>query len=101
MSNKIYKNPYAGKKREAWDKLTKSFPDKLKKKLPKSDKSAYYNQRRWVNEYEYGKGQYYNEYYNDGFDLIKTDKNSDGESHNDPVSQEKTLGIFRKFINTY
>ena len=35
---KSIKNPYAGKKRKAWNKPTKWFPNKWKSKLTKSDK---------------------------------------------------------------
>ena len=44
MSDKIIyiKNPYAGKKRKAWNKPTKPLPNKWKRKLAKSDKGSYY-----------------------------------------------------------
>ena len=32
---KYIKNPYAGKKRKAWNKPTKPFPSKFKRKLAK------------------------------------------------------------------
>ena len=35
---KYIKNPYAGKKRKAWNKLTTPFLNKWKRKLAKSDK---------------------------------------------------------------
>ena len=35
---KYIKNPCAGKKRKAWNKPTKPFPNKWKSKLAKSDK---------------------------------------------------------------
>ena len=57
-----------------------------------------YNQEKLINEYTYGKGKYYNEYYDDDFDLITIDENS--ETNNDLLPKEKTLGIFRKFIDT-
>ena len=69
---KYIKNPYAGKKRKAWNKLTKPFPNKWQRKLAKSGKGSYYNQGKWINEHGYGKGRYYNKYY----DLITTDKSS-------------------------
>ena len=64
MSNKwkYTKNPYVGKKRKAWNKPTKLFPNKWISKLAKSDKGSYYNQGKWINEHNYGKGRYYNEY---------------------------------------
>ena len=53
----------------------------------------YYNQGKWINEHEYGKGWYYNEYYDDDLDLVTTDESScsgesEAESHNDFVPQE-------------
>ena len=45
-------------------------------KLAKSDQGSYYNQGKWINEHEYGKGWYYNEYYNDDLDLVTTDESS-------------------------
>ena len=52
-----------------------------------------YNQGKWINEHEYGKGWYYNEYYNDDLDLVTTDDGfcigeSGAESHNDSVPHE-------------
>ena len=41
---KYMKNPYAEKKRKAWNKLTTPFPNKWKRKLAKSNKGSYYNQ---------------------------------------------------------
>ena len=36
---------------------------------------------KWINEHEYGKGWYYNEYYNGDLDLVITDESSSsGES---------------------
>ena len=73
---KYIKNPYAWKKRKAWNKPTKQFPTNSKMKLAKSDQGSYYNQEKWINEHEYGKGWYYNEYYNDDLDLVTTDESS-------------------------
>ena len=64
------KNLYAGKKRKAWNKPTKPFPNKWKSKLAKSNKDLYYNEEKWINEHEYGKGRYYNEYYDDDLDFV-------------------------------
>ena len=88
---KFIKNSYAGKKRKAWNKPTKPFPNKWKRKLAKSDKGSYYNQGKWINEHEYGKGWYYNEYYDDDLDLVTTDESScsgelEAESHIDSVT---------------
>ena len=108
---KYIKNPYTGKKRKAWNKPVKLFPNKWKRKLAKSDKGLCYNQGKWINEHEYGKRPYYNEYYNDGLDLVATDESScsgesEGESHNDFVlhemffAKEKNILVFlEKFIN--
>ena len=63
---KYTKNPYTRKKRKAWNELTTPFPNKRKRKLAKG---SYYYQGKWINEHEYGKGQYYNEYYDDDLDL--------------------------------
>ena len=73
---KCIENPYAGKKRKAWNKRTKPFPSKWKRKLAKSDKGSYYNQGKWINEHEYGKGRYYNEYCDDDLDLVTNDESS-------------------------
>ena len=39
---KDIRNPYVGKKRKAWNKPTKPFPNKWKRKLAKSGKGSYY-----------------------------------------------------------
>ena len=87
---KYITNFYAGKKRKAWNKPTKPFPNKWKRKLAKSDKGSYYNEGKWINEHGYGKGQYYNEYYDDELDLVTTDESScsEAESHNDSVPHD-------------
>ena len=70
---KYIKNSYAGKKRKAWNKLTTPFPNKWKRKLVKSDKGSYYYQGIWINKREYGKGRYYNEYYDNDLELDDND----------------------------
>ena len=92
MSNKrkYINNPYAGKKRKAWNKPTKLFPSKWKRDFAKSNKGSYYNQGKWINEYEYGKGRC-NEYYDDYLDLETTDESScsgesEAKSHNGSVT---------------
>ena len=70
---KYIKNPYAGKKRKAWDKLTTSFQNKCKRNLAKSDKGSYCYQGKLINRHKYKKGQYYNEYYDDDLDLDDND----------------------------
>ena len=44
------------------------------RKLAKLNKGSYYNLRKWINEHEYGKGRYNNEYYDDDLDLVTTDE---------------------------
>ena len=61
---------------------------------------SYCNQGKWINEYEQGKGLYYNGYDDDAFDLITTDESSCSMSQNDSVPQEKTSVIFRKIVNS-
>ena len=55
----IKKNPYIEKKRKNWNKPTKPFPSKRKRKLAKCDKGLYYNQGKWIDEPGYGKRRYY------------------------------------------
>ena len=95
MSDKIkyIKNSYAGKKRKSWNKSTKSFPNKWKRKLAKSYKGLYYHQGKWINEHEYGKGEHYNKNYDDDLDLVTTGgssciSESEAESHNDSVRHD-------------
>ena len=64
---KYIKNLYKGKKKKAWNKPTKPFPTRWKRKLAKSDKGLYYNQGKWINEHEYGNERYYNEYLHEMF----------------------------------
>ena len=73
-----------------WNKSAKLFPNKWKRKLAKCGKGQYYNDGKWINEHEFGKVGYYNEYYDDDLDLVATDKSScsaefEAESHNDSV----------------
>ena len=42
-------------------------------KLAKSDEGWHYSYWKQISEHEYGKGRYYNEYYNDDLDLVITD----------------------------
>ena len=93
-TRKSLKNPYAGKKRKTWNKPTKPFLSKWKRKLTKFDKGSYYNQEEWINEHEYGKGRYYRKYYDDDLDLVTTDKSScsselEAESHKNSVQHVK------------
>ena len=96
---KYIKNPYAGKKRKAWNKPTKPFPNRWKKKLAKFDKALYYNQEKWINEHEYGKGQYYNECYDEDLDLVATDEIScigESEADSQAVTSLKRSLLFRE-----
>ena len=83
-------------KRKPWNKPTKPFPNKWKRKLAKSDKGSYYKQGQWISEYEDGKGQHYNEYCDDDLDLVTTDESScsgelEAQSHNDSVPHDSIL----------
>ena len=92
------------KEKKTWNKPKKSFSNKWKRKLAKSDKVSYYNQGKQVNEHDYGKEQYYNKYYNDDLDLITTAENSGSESeadsHNDSVPQEKNILVSLESLST-
>ena len=59
--------------RKAQNKLTTPFPNKWTRKLAESDKGSYHYQGKWINEHEYGKGRYYNEYYDNDLDLNDDD----------------------------
>ena len=66
IKEKIYRNPYSG----------------MKRKLGK-----------WINEHEYGKGRYYNKYYDVDLDLVTSHKSScvgesEAESHNDSAPHD-------------
>ena len=56
------------RKRTAWNKR-KAKPMTLDTQvnLAESDKGSFYNQKEWLEEYEYGKGMFYSEY---GDDLL-------------------------------
>ena len=41
---KIYKKSLCKKEKKTWNKPTKPFPNKWKRKLAKSDKGSYYSQ---------------------------------------------------------
>ena len=79
---KYIKNPYEGKKRNAWNKPTKSFRNKWKRGLAKSDKSSYCNHKKLVKEYEMEKALLqWILHYDDDLDLVTTDESSySGES---------------------
>ena len=55
-----------------------------------------YNRGEWINKHEYGKGWYYNEFYDDDLDLEITDEGScsgesEAESHSDSVPHEMSF----------
>ena len=50
-------------RKKVWNKPTKPFPNRWKRKLSKSGKGSYYKPREMDQWNEYGKGRYYNEYY--------------------------------------
>ena len=56
--------------------------------LANSDKGSNYNQGKWINEHEYRKGWYYNDYYDDGLDLTTTGIELEADSHNDFAPHE-------------
>ena len=79
---KYIKNPYGGKKRNAWNKPTKSFRNNWKRGLAKSDKSSCCNQKKLIKEYEMEKALLqWILHYDDDLDLVTTDESSySGES---------------------
>ena len=93
---KYIKNPYTGKKIKAWNRPTKLFPNKWKRKLAQSDKDLYYNQGKWINGHKYRKGQYYNECYDDDLNLETTGKSFC--TVNWKLSQIMTLDHMRCFL---
>ena len=55
------------RKRTAWNKRKdKTVTLDTQVNLAESDKGFFYNQKKWLEEYEYGKGMFYSEY---GVDL--------------------------------
>ena len=99
--SKNIKNPYTGEKRKSWNKPTKSFPNKWKMKFAKSDEGSYSNQGKCVNEHEYGKGWYYNDYYDGELDLVTTGEiscggESEAELYNNSVSNKLKLKLKQK-----
>ena len=58
------------RKRAAWNKRKdKTMTLDTQVNLAESDKGSFYNQKEWLEEYEYGKGMFYSEY---GDDLWKS-----------------------------
>ena len=61
--------------------------------LAESDKGSFYNQKEWLEEYEYGKGMFYSEYGDDKNYTSSEDNDSDWEessSEEDESSDSNT-----------
>ena len=46
----------------------------MEEELAKSNKGLYYNQGKWINDHEYGKGRYCNEQCGDDLHLVTADE---------------------------
>ena len=61
--------------------------------------------REIEHEHEYGKGQHYNEYYNDDLGLVKTDGNScsesEAESHKDSVPHKMFFAKVKNILVSF
>ena len=54
------------RKRAAWNKRKdKTMTLGTQVNLAESDKGSFYNQKEWLEEYEYGKGMFYSKYVDD------------------------------------
>ena len=54
------------RKKTAWNKRKdKTMTLETQVNLAKSDKGSFYNQKEWLEEYEYGKDMFYSEYCDD------------------------------------
>ena len=74
------------KKRIPWDKpIAGAMSASQKLQLFESDKGSFYNQANWIEEYEYDKGLYYNNY-EDDFDEENDQSHSDFDSESDSDS---------------
>ena len=82
------------KKRTAWNKRkdkTMTFDTQVN--LAESDKGSFYNQKEWLEEYEYGKGMFYSEYVDNKNYTSSEDNNSNWEessSEDDKSSDSNT-----------
>ena len=80
------------KKKKSLEKTNKILLKKVEEEACKIWQASYYNQGKWINENEYGRGRYNNKCYDDYLDLIRTDESygieSEAESHNDSVPLE-------------
>ena len=65
------------RKRTAWNKSKNK--NMTLETLVESDKGSFYNQREWLEEYEYGKGFFYSEYDDDKNYTSSEDNDSDWE----------------------
>ena len=65
------------RKRTAWNKSKDK--NMTLETLVESDKGSFYNQREWLEEYEYGKGFFYSEYDDDKNYTSSEDNDSDWE----------------------
>ena len=67
-------------KRAAWNKRKdKTITLETQANLAESDKSSFYNQKEWLEEYEYGKGIFYSEYDDDKNCTSSEDNDSNWE----------------------
>ena len=74
------------KKRIPWNKpIAGAMSASRKLQLFESDKGSFYNQANWIEEYEYDKGLYYNNY-GDDFDEESGERDSDFDSKSDSDS---------------
>ena len=73
------------KKQIPWNKpITEAMSASRKLQLFESDKGSFYNQANWIEEYEYSKGLYYNNYGDDSDEESgESDSNFDSESDSD------------------
>ena len=68
------------RKRAAWNKRKdKTMTLDTKVNLAESDKGSFYNQKEWLEEYEYGKGMFYREYGDDKNYTSSEDNDSEWE----------------------
>ena len=78
------------KKRIPWNKpITGAMSASRKLQFFESDKGSFYNQANWIEEYEYDKGLYYNNY-GDDFDEESGESDSDFDSESDSDSDCKS-----------
>ena len=82
------------RKRTAWNKRKdKTMTLDTQVNLAESDKGSFYNQKEWLEEYEYGKGMFYSEYVDNKNYTSSEDNNSNWEessSEDDKSSDSNT-----------